>query len=53
MLMEKLNNERLFGVLGGTSAAYITAIIKVFTTIIDFGRKVGSSLRRIKTKSYC
>jgi len=50
----KLKNEELIMIMGGAvSASFITACIKIFTTIIDFGRKVGSSLRRVNTKNYC
>ena len=50
----KLKNEELIMIMGGAvTASFITSCIKIFTTIIDFGRKVGSSLRRIKTGSYC
>ena len=49
----KLKDKELLEVRGGASAAYISAWIKVFTTIIDFGRKIGSSLRRGLDKNYC
>ena len=48
----RLTNEELIMVKGG-SAALLTAVIKVFTTIIEFGKMIGSSLRRVKTKNYC
>jgi len=49
----KLTNNELILIQGGVSASFISAWIKVFTTIIDFGRKVGSSIRRGTTKNYC
>ena len=49
----KLNNKDLVAIEGGVNAAFITAVISVFTTIIDFGKGIGSSIRRAKTKNYC
>ncbi len=49
----QLNNQELIAIEGGTNATLITAIIRVFTTIIDFGKGIGSSIRRVKTKNYC
>ncbi len=50
----KLEDKELLVVYGGAfSAALLTAIVKVFTTIIDFGKGIGSSIRRAKTKNYC
>jgi len=50
----KLSETELFIIKGGAlSAAFVTAVVKAFTTIFEFGRKVGSSLRRGITKSYC
>jgi len=50
----KLNTQELLAIKGGAiTAAFITAIVKVFTTIIDFGQKVGSSIRRISSRNYC
>lgn len=50
----KLEKNELVAIYGGaTTAAYITAWTKVFTTIWEFGQKIGSSLRRIVNKNYC
>lgn len=48
-----LSNNELLTIEGGVNAAFITAVIRVFTTIIDFGKDIGSSIRRAKTKNYC
>ncbi len=49
----KLDNIELQKVYGGVSAALVNAVISAFKTIFDFGRKIGSTLRRGKTKNYC
>ena len=51
----QLTKEQLLATTGGAglSAAFITSVIKAFTTIIEFGKMVGSSIRRGSTKNYC
>lgn len=49
----KLDNRELLNIHGGISAAFINAVISAFKTIFEFGRKIGSTLRRGKTKNYC
>ena len=50
----KLQNEELINVNGGGfSATYINAIARTFNTVLNFGRTVGSSIRRIVGKNYC
>lgn len=49
----KLSDRELQNVYGGISAAFINAVVSAFKTIFDFGRKIGSTLRRGKTKNYC
>lgn len=52
--MNRLDNNTLYNVEGGAiNASLISAIVRAFNTIIDFGVKIGSSLRRKKTKNYC
>ncbi len=50
-----LTNQELVAITGGAgiTAALITSIVKAFNSIIDFGRMIGSSIRRSKTKNYC
>ena len=48
-----LSNQELIQIEGGINASLITAVIRVFTTIIDFGKGIGSSIRRAQTKNYC
>lgn len=49
----KLSNVELQKIYGGVSAAFVNAVVSAFKTIFDFGRKIGSTLRRGKTKNYC
>ena len=50
----KLNNQELLCIVGGSvTAALVSAVVKVFTTIMDFGRKVGSTIRRGISRNYC
>ena len=49
----KMSNEELLAVSGGISASYLTAFAKIFTTIIEIGKMVGTSIRRSINKSYC
>lgn len=49
----KISDKELHNIHGGISAALVNAVISAFKTIFDFGRKVGSTLRRGKTKNYC
>ena len=53
MQMKKLSQKELLVISGGTSAALITAVVKIFTTVFDIGRKIGSTIRRRSTKNYC
>lgn len=38
---------------GGISASFITAIVRGINTIIDLGRSLGSTIRRIQTGNLC
>ena len=49
----KISNKELQKIYGGISAALVNAVVSAFKTIFDFGRKIGSTLRRGKTKNYC
>ena len=49
----KLSNKELQNIYGGISAAFVNAVVSAFKTIFDFGRKIGSTLRRGKSKNYC
>lgn len=49
----KLSNKELAALYGGISASLITAVVGAFKAIFDFGRKIGSTLRRGQTRNYC
>lgn len=49
----KLEREELQNIYGGVSAAFVNSVISAFKAIFDFGRKVGSTLRRAKDQNYC
>ncbi len=50
----ELSKQELKNIVGGESiGTVINAITKAFSTIFDFGRSVGSALRRITSKKYC
>ncbi len=50
----KLDCHELYNISGGAiSASWISAIVRAFNSLVDFGIKVGSSLRRGLKKNYC
>ena len=50
----KLNNNELINISGGSwTAAYLNAAARAVNTILDFGRTVGSAIRRAITRSFC
>lgn len=49
-----LSKEELLEIKGGSvSAALISAITNIFVKLFDFGKSVGSALRRTSSKNYC
>ena len=52
--MIKLDNNELVKINGGgITAAYLNAAARAVNTLLDFGRTVGSSIRRIISRKYC
>lgn len=52
--MNILKKEELISINGGSiSYSLINAVTKALTSLYDFGRGVGSTLRRIRNNSYC
>jgi len=50
----RLKNEDLLMVVGGSiTATFLNSIARLLTTVIDVGKMIGSSLRRISHKNYC
>ncbi len=49
-----LNNKELVNITGGAiSAALINSIINGFNKLLDFGRTVGTAIRRGRTGQAC
>jgi len=49
-----MNNEELVLTIGGGwSASMFNSVITAFKTIIDFGRQVGSTIRRLISGKFC
>lgn len=52
--MELLKEEELKNIQGGgISASFITAVVRAFTGLLDLGRSLGTSIRRIQSGSVC
>jgi len=49
----KLEKIELLNISGGISSAWITSVVRLFNSIIDFGRMVGSSIRRGISRNFC
>lgn len=49
----KLNNAELYNIVGGANASLLNSIARIVTTVIEIGRMIGSSIRRIFGKNYC
>ncbi len=49
-----MSNEELILVKGGAfSASLVTGLVSAFKTIFDFGKAVGSAIRRVFAKQFC
>lgn len=53
--MNILENKELLEIKGGISitGSLLQYIIKGYNAILDLGRYLGSSIRRIRCKAYC
>ena len=53
--MNYLANEELLDIKGGAAltGTLLNAITKMFSTLLDVGRAIGSSISRLYTKNYC
>lgn len=50
----KLKNEEMKSIDGGAfTATMLNAITKAVNTVYEFGRQVGSTLRRLINGKYC
>lgn len=49
-----MNDLELMKVKGGAiNGTIINSICRLIDTLLDFGRSIGSSLRRSQTNNYC
>lgn len=49
----KLTNKELHEINGGASATMINALSRAVSTIFKIGQSIGSSIRRVFSRSYC
>lgn len=47
----KLDNEYLIKIIGGAiTTTWINSLVKLFTTAVDFGKMIGTTIRRLVSK---
>lgn len=54
--MKKLNDEELYMIKGGSSlltGTFINAVTRLFGTLYEIGRAIGSSISRYYSGNYC
>lgn len=51
MKLEDIELQRIQG--GAITATLFNSIARLINTVLDLGRTVGSSIRRIYSKNYC
>ena len=54
--MEKLKKKELEEIEGGSitfNATYLNALYKITSLLFEVGRELGSSIRRVSSKSIC
>lgn len=54
--MRELNNKELMNIEGGASlltATFLNAAARMISTIMDVGRSLGTSIRRITSGNTC
>lgn len=55
--MNKLSNEELISVVGGSAntltASFLNAISKCLDSLLEVGRSIGSALRRLSSQNLC
>ncbi len=50
----KLKEIELYEIKGGAvSATLLNSMARIISTVLELGRTVGSSIRRIYSKNYC
>ena len=50
-----MTDKDMSNIYGGATSitALINALAKAYTTIMDIGKMIGSSIRRAKNKNFC
>lgn len=48
-----LEKEELLSINGGSTAAYITALVRGINSILELGRSLGTAFRRVFTGKIC
>ncbi len=53
--MKKIKEKDLININGGASvtSSIINSFVRLYNSLIDLGRTIGSSIRRIATNSLC
>ena len=54
--MKELKDKELMNIDGGANwltATFFNSVARVLSTIMDVGKSLGSSIRRISNGSYC
>ena len=50
----KLKDQELVLVVGGAiNSQLINAFVRLITSVVEIGRMIGSSIRRVVSKNYC
>ena len=51
--MRLKDNELLFVIGGAISSQLINAFVRLITSVVEVGRMIGTSIRRVFSKNYC
>ena len=51
--MKELNKYELNNISGGITGTVFNSIVRAFTLVLELGRTLGSSIRRIISGKYC
>lgn len=50
----KLNNQDLYYIIGGgISASMLNSMARIIESVIEVGKMIGTSIRRLFGKNYC
>lgn len=53
--MKKISNEELQTIMGGIdfTGAMISSLVRGIKTLLDFGRSIGTAIRRVSENKLC